>query len=300
MRAARVVSFLIFLLLTPVALAQVPELPAGPPPTITVEIVAFTSPIVPRAGSQSTTGTATISCALAATSPQTGLPVLIEVTGPTWATVYVNPPSALIDPKTCTGPTVAIPLQLVVGARSTGAAGDTGDVTVTATASTPAGAQTGSATTPVTLGYLGAIDLKANATRQTLTSMGAGSVTLTVGNAGNARSILSFDVTGTDGIKADPLAPLTLDPAQKVDVVLHFRSTKEVGLEGRTDPLVVNASSKRDGSGDIGMFRKLEINVITKAPLPSVDEGKNAPGPAGALLAITVAAVALARTNRRR
>lgn len=291
-------TILLLLLLLPSASAQVPALPASPPPTIEVLLDAFADEAIPGGLAQTTTATVRVSCALVATSPQTGLPVTFEATGPAWASVFANPPGALIDPKACAGATFDVPVTLAARGGFAGAAGDVGDVQLSASAPSPAGAQTGSAKTPLTLGYNGAVGLTSNATRATIRSLTEGSVQLTVKNNGNARSVIAFDVKGTSAMKVEPVEAVTLDPGQSVEKTLRFRSLAEVGLAGQTDPVSVNATSAREETGEAGAWKRLEVIVVTTAA-PQLSEEKDSPGPAGALLALGVACAARATRRRR-
>lgn len=279
-------------------MAQVPTLPAQPPPTIEVLLSPFEGEAIPGGLAQTTPVTVRVSCALAATSPQTGLALTFEAVGPAWASVFVDPPSTIVDPRACTGATLDVPATLAARGGFIGVAGSVGDVTLTASAPSPAGAQSGSAKTTLTLGYNGAVGLTANATRATIHALSDGTVRLTVKNNGNARSVIAFDVKGTSAMKPDPVEAVTLDTGQSIEKTLRFRSLTEVGLAGQTDPVSVNATSAREETGEAGAWKRLEVIVVTLAA-PQVSESKESPGPAGALLAVGLAAAARATRRRR-
>lgn len=291
----RLIAALLFAtLLGPSALAQLPALPGEAPQPITVTLSALAGPVTPGRSSVRSDAVVTVSCALAATSPQTGLPVSFTISAsPAWTTILLDPPAAVVDPKGCTGPSVTIPVAVFVYGKLGGTAGDKADLTLEASATTQAGAQSGSATTPATLGYFGAFEIKPNTTSVTIEPRGSASVTLVVKNQGNARSRIVFETPNTNGVRTDPLDPVTIDPQASVDVQVRFTGTKDT-LSGSNTPVAIKATSTRDGSTEVGDTHTQQVYVATKAAAPPMQEDKKSAIPLGPL-ALGALLVALAR-----
>lgn len=292
-------ALLLAALLAPTALAQVPPLPgAQPPAAVSVAMAAFSAPVVPGAQAQTAAITVTVSCALAAASPQTGLPVVLEVTTkPAWASIVIDPSAAVVDIRSCAGPSVDIPAVAYARGGAGGSAGDKGDVVIVARATSQAGEQSGSAAQSLTLGYHGGVGLKLNATSASLHPHESGALTLTVANGGNARSRITFDVTAPDALRVAPLDAITLDASGSAEVRVTFTSVQDT-LTGRTDPVTIKATSARDGTGEPGETRNVQLLVATKVPASVTEPGKETPVPSLGIAALALACVAAVRRRR--
>lgn len=236
------------LFLVPVAAAQLPFAPpASAPPVIQVSVGAFTAAAAPYKAAVAAPLTAKISCALILQGGKDGLPVQLVVDKkPDWAFASIAPPLVVLTAQSCDPSGYAtVTGSLTATAMGSAPAFETAPISIKVAAAPTSGAQVGTAMTNLTAGYYGALDVQSPTTIATIAPGESGVFTFTITNIGNAPTLVTFDVTGGEGVKADALDAVTLAPKQAMPIQLRYHAAAANGAArvDRGDPVTVKLTT---------------------------------------------------------